>query len=132
MACTGCGESNGIYPVSGRVTYQGSPAAGAFVFFHRQGTDSVKEQTMMAVVQADGTFSVDCGSLGKGAPPGEYSVLIQWRCDPSQPSARSPTEAASRPDRLKGHYSDPNHPLLSAVVRAQANVLTTFELSDQP
>jgi hypothetical protein len=127
---SGCSKPHGIYPVSGRVTYKGEPAAGALVFFHRQDADPAREQTMMAVVGNDGSFSLDCGALGKGAPPGQYIVLLRWKSDPSRPSPRSPTEAATLPDRLGGRYADPRHPLLHAVVRAETNILPPFELSE--
>lgn len=130
LACLGCGKGNGIYPVSGTVIYKGAPAAGAYVKFFREGADPAREQTIMGVVQADGSFSLDCGSLGKGAPSGDYTVVIEWKYDPSLPPARSPTEAGARPDRLKGRYADARRPLLHAVVRAGANVLPPFELGE--
>jgi hypothetical protein len=130
LACLGCGSGNGIYPVSGTVTFKGAPAAGAYVKFLRQGSDPAREQTIMGVVQTDGSFSVDYGSLGKGAPPGDYAVLIEWKYDPSLPPARSVKEAGSRPDRLKGRYGDAKRPLLHAAVRPQNNALPPFELQE--
>ena len=65
--CASCGRTT-IYPVSGKVTYKGSPASGAAVFFYRQGADSVNEPAIMGIVQDDGSFELVCGSLGKGAP----------------------------------------------------------------
>jgi hypothetical protein len=130
LACAGCAKSPGIYPVAGSVTYKGQPAEGAFVVFQRQGADPATEQTIMGVVQPNGTFTLDYGSLGKGAPPGEYIVLVRWKYDSSLPSARSVREVAARPDRLKGRYDDSKHPLLHAVVRAETNVLPMFELED--
>jgi hypothetical protein len=130
LACSACGNPHGIYPVSGRVMYKGDPAAGAFVFLVRQGAVPIREQTMMGVVQGDGSFTVDCGALGKGAPPGEYDVLVEWKYDAALPRARSPTEAAARPDRLRGRYADRKHPLLHTVVRPESNVLSPFELTD--
>ncbi len=35
--CAGCGESNGLYPVYGKVNVNGEPASGATVYFHRTG-----------------------------------------------------------------------------------------------
>src|SRR5260370_23794637 len=79
LACTSCGNSNHLYPVSGTVTCKGKPAAGATVFFHRQGVDSMNEHAIMGIVQEDGSFTLVCGSHDKGVPPGEYDVLIEWR-----------------------------------------------------
>ncbi len=130
LATASCGRSNGLYPVSGRVTYNGQPAFGAAVILQRRGAVPLEEHLHMAVVQRDGSFTVDSGSLGKGAPPGEYVVLVRWKYDPDLPAARSPAEASSRPDRLKGRYSDARHPLLQAVVRPEANILPPIELTE--
>lgn len=130
LACTGCGNPHGIYPVSGSVTYKNAPAAGALVRFQRQGVDPLKEQTVMGVVQQDGSFTLDCGALGKGAPPGEYIVVVQWKYDPNLPAPRSPAEASTRPDRLNGRYSDPRKPLLRATIKPEVNSLAPFELTD--
>ena len=72
LACVSCG--NGLYPVSGNVTYNGEPAIGAAVFFKRQGVDPVNEHMIMGLVQEDGSFTLVCGNQGKGAPTGEYDV----------------------------------------------------------
>lgn len=132
LACGSCGNS-GIYPVSGKVTFQGTPASGATVFFSRQGGDAMSEHLIMGIVQGDGSFELVCGSLGKGAPPGEYNVLIEWRRTPNQ--ARhglhsAPGAKGRRPDRLKGRYADPKHSRLRAVVKAGVNELSPFALTD--
>ena len=121
-----CSNRNNAYPVSGRVTFEGFPAAGATVFFHRQGGDSMNDHTIMGIVQVDGSFQLVCGSLGKSAPPGAYDVLIEWRRVSSQSKGR-PQKGA---DILKGRYADPKRPLLHATVEAKATNLPPFELTD--
>jgi len=128
LACTSCGKPTGLYPVSGTVTYQGAPATGATVFFYRQGADPSQEQPPMGVVQEDGTFTLDCGTRGLGAAPGDYAVLILWKQDSNRGGPRS--RSAAQPDRLKGRYADPSQPLLHAVIQAQTNLLPPFELTD--
>ena len=134
LCCVGCGTGGpGIYPVTGRVTYQGEPAAGAFVFLQRRGGDPQNDQTMMGLVQPDGSFAVDCGSLGKGAPPGEYDVLVRWPHGPQNHNLPGPKAGRANPtasDRLRGRYADPKRPRLHAVVRAEPNELPPFELTD--
>ena len=92
LTCASCGRKNNIFPVSGKVTYQGTPAAGATVIFHRQGGNPLNEHMVMGIVQEDGSFELVCGPLGKGAPPGDYDVLIEWRQESegnrARPSAR--------------------------------------------
>src|SRR5258708_36447234 len=106
--------------------YKGSPASGAVLFFFRQGGDSSNDPVIMSLVQEDGSFELVCGSLGKGAPPGDYDVLIEWKHD-AKP-AKGLAQLAARRDRLKGRYSDPKRPRLHAVVRAEPTYLQPFEL----
>jgi hypothetical protein len=110
------------------VTYNGAPAVGAAVFLQRPGVDSPYEQTLMGVVQEDGSFSIDCGSVGKGAAPGEYAVLIKWEYDPKL--AKAPPRTP-RPDRLRNRFADPSHPRFHAVVKAETNLLPAFKLTDE-
>lgn len=125
LTCVSCSQRDNIYPVSGVVTYNGSPASGAVIFFHRQGGDSTNEAPVMGVVQNDGSFEVMCGASGKGAPPGEYIVLIEWKKESGLRQRHSA-------DVLKGRYADPNNPLLHVTVEERANNLPPFELSDAP
>jgi hypothetical protein len=124
LASASCSNNN-IYPVSGKVIYQGAPAAGATVFFYRQGADPMNEHMIMAIVQEDGSFELVCGSLGKGAPPGQYDVVIEWK----QGSGQSKGRPQHGPDKLKGRYADPKHPILHATVEAKSNQLAPFELT---
>jgi hypothetical protein len=126
IACASCGKSNHLYPVFGTVTYKGSPAAGAAVFFHRQGGDPMNEHAIMGIVKGDGSFTLVCGSLGNGAPAGEYDVLIAWQ----QAQNHGKGLAHRGRDRLKGRYADPKRPRLHAVVQAASNHLFPFELTD--
>jgi hypothetical protein len=124
LACASCGKT--VYPVTGKVLYRGAPAAGATVFFYRQGAESMNEHLTMGIVQEDGSFELVCGSLGKGAPPGEYDVVIEWK----QVTGQGKGRPQHGPDRLKGRYADPKHPLLHATVGATSNELPPFELTD--
>jgi hypothetical protein len=126
LAGASCGNSNNLYPVSGTITYKGKPAAGAAVFFHRRGGDLMNDHAIMGIVQEDASFTVVCGSLGKGAPPGEYDVLIAWKQEQNQAKGL----AHKGRDRLKGRYADPKRPRLHAVVHPQSNHLSPFELTE--
>ncbi len=126
LACASCGNKNNIYPVSGKVMYQGSPASGATVFFRRKGGDTINDHTIMGIVQEDGSFELVCGSLGKGARCGEYDVLIEWK----QVSGQRKGRPQHGPDKLKGRYADPKRPLLHATVEAKTNDLLPFELTN--
>ena len=125
LACASC-RNNDHYPVSGKVTYHGSPASGATVFLRRQGGDAMNDHAIMGIVQEDGAFELVSGMPGKGVPPGAYDVLIEWRRVSGQ--MKGPRERG--PDILKGRYADPKHPLLHATVEANVTNLPPFELID--
>jgi hypothetical protein len=126
LACASCSKKDSSYPVSGKVTYRGSPASGATVFFHRHGGDGMNDHAIMGIVQEDGSFELVSGSRSKGIPPGAYDVLIEWKRLSGQSKGR-PQKGA---DILKGRYADPKRPLLHATVEAKATNLPPFELAD--
>lgn len=127
LAHTSCAKNeHNLYPVSGRVTYNGAPASGAAVFFYRRGADMRNEQMIMGMVRDDGAFELVCGPWGRGAPPGEYDVAIEWKPVVGQRRG-NPQRAA---DRLLGRYADPHHVRLHATVDAKPNELPPFELTD--
>jgi hypothetical protein len=80
----------------------------------------------MGLVQEDGSFELVCGSLGKGAPPGEYDVAIEWKQVFGQGKGR-PERGL---DSLEGRYADPKHPRLQATIKAERNELATFMLTE--
>jgi hypothetical protein len=125
VACTGCGGSNGLYPVSGKVLHNGEPAVGATVTFVRRGAAGVDDQTPQGVAGDDGTFTL-VGPAGAGAAPGEYVVLVEWKEGAGKVKGRAP--ALSAPDQLKKRYLDPTKPLLTATVEARRNDLPAFEV----
>jgi hypothetical protein len=124
LGCASCGSKNNIYPVSGKVMYKGAPAGGATVFFRREGGEAMSEHLIMGIVQEDGSFELVCGSLGKGAPPGEYAVLIEWKRSAGQSKGRP----QHGPDKLKGRYAHPTRPRFHVVVKAERNELAPFDL----
>jgi hypothetical protein len=126
LACSACGNSSGLYPVSGTVLYNGEPAVGANVTFLKKDAIGHLNQTPLgAVVGPDGTFTL-AGPDGEGAIPGEYIVLIEWKEGAGKVPGRSP--ALSAPDRLNKKYLNAQEPLLMTTVEAKTNRLPAFEL----
>jgi hypothetical protein len=146
---TGCGRTEGLYTVNGKVVYKGEPAAGATVYFHGKGGDvAAKGVVPYAVVGEDGTFRL-VSDEQDGAPSGTYDVLVEWR---DRRQATTETQASTslvrqkkggqRPtakirssptlpaDRLRGRYSDIGRPLLKAEIKPETNNLSPFELTD--
>jgi hypothetical protein len=126
LACSSCGNSSGLYPVTGKLLFNGEPAVGAMVtFIRKDSADPLKDSTPQGIVGEDGTFTL-AGPAGEGAPPGEYVVLVEWKEGAGSQRARAP--ALSAPDRLQKKYLDPKKPLLTATVEAKSNTLPPFEV----
>jgi hypothetical protein len=125
LTCLGCGNSNGQFPVTGKVLFKGEPAVGATVTFLRREADRHKESPVQGIVREDGSFAL-AGPNGPGALPGEYVVLVEWKEGAGKAKGRAP--ALSAPDRLKGRYLNPNNPILTAKVEQTTNQLPPFEL----
>jgi hypothetical protein len=146
LGFAGCGNPAGLYPVTGKVLYKGEPAAGAVVYFHRQGPGAVPSSAIpCGIVAEDGSFYLASDGVGNGCPPGKYAVLVEWKTRSETPVAQPNTSrvkgkpkvipANSRStrnnvDRLKGRYFDIGKPLIHAEVLPQSNPLPPFELVD--
>ena len=124
LLCLSCDRTK-LYPVSGKITFRGEQAAGAAVFFAPPGGRQMNEHMIIGVAGDDGSFELVTGSLGKGAPPGEYDVLIEWKRSPKQ---RTKPISQSQGDKLKGAYADPRHARFHAVVEPTTNHLPDFDL----
>ena len=130
LACASCSsrEDNHerTYPVSGKLAYNGSPASGAVVVFRRRDAQASRGPEIMGVVEGDGSFEIVSGPWGKGAPVGDYDVLVEWT-RVTGPGRRRPQTG---PDLLQGRFADPKHPLFHAKVEAaEANQLPPFDLT---
>jgi hypothetical protein len=140
-ALAGCGNPAGFYPVSGKVTYRGEPAAGAVVYFHRQMEPGSKSESIpYGIVEDDGSFELASDDIGNGARPGPYLVLVEWRdgsgdrvdvkTRKGKPQQVKRVRLRAGTDRLKGRYFDISKPLLRAEVKAERNQVPPFELTD--
>jgi hypothetical protein len=146
VGAAGCGNRPGYYPVYGKVLYKGTPAAGAVVYFHREGPSAVPSSPIpFGIVEEDGSFYLTSDGVGDGCPPGKYAVLVEWKSKSEAPieqpkpsrvkgkSKAAPVNSRSTRnsvDRLKGRYFDISKPLIHADVLAQSNPLAPFELAD--
>jgi hypothetical protein len=123
---SGCSGSNGYYPVSGKILHNGEPALGAVVYFHRKGeVDRLREHIPQGIVGEDGTFTL-ASPAGKGALPGEYAVLIEWKEGAGTLRGRGP--GLESRDRFHGRYMNANDPQFTVEVKAEKNQLPPFEL----
>lgn len=125
----GCGgkqiERKPVYPVSGKVTFQGKPATGAFVSLQPAddpNLDNWPTGFPRGTASGDGTFTLSTYEAGDGAPAGRYNVIIEWREDPP---AGSETQG---PDRLKGRFSIGKSKLPPVQIKEGPNTIGPFEV----
>jgi hypothetical protein len=71
---TGCSNSSRppTYPVTGTVTLQGKPVAGAAITFVPTGDG----EAASAITDSDGKYALTTWESGDGARPGEYRVKV--------------------------------------------------------
>lgn len=124
----GCGgESEPVYPVRGKVLFQGKPIEGASVVFLSTAARKPKvgEPTPQATTNASGEYSLTSYKEGDGALPGDYGVAISWM-EVTGPSDNPEREV--RRDRLGGRYADPAKSGLTATVQEDATEVPPFDL----
>jgi hypothetical protein len=129
LSVSGCGKAS-LYPVHGRVLYQGKPVEKAMVtFIPVQAPADGKKVSANGETDAEGNFTLSTRVPGDGAPAGEYRVTVFWPGPLPGTDPKTNKEAAfSGPDRLQGRYADFQKTTLKATVASQKNQLSPFEL----
>jgi hypothetical protein len=122
LVVAGCGSSAdaqrvAVHPVSGEVTFNGKPAAGAFVVFHsKQGDASFPAPR--AYVDPQGRFSLSTYDGGDGAPVGEYAVTLVL-----EPQIKKDGEYVQGANVLPPKYSKPRTTTVVARVAEGTNTV---------
>ena len=77
---SGCGGETRVpvFPVSGKVTFEGTSPVGAQVVLHAVNNSEASDVAPTGVVQNDGSFTITAYDPGDGAPQGQYVATIQW------------------------------------------------------
>lgn len=125
LFATGCGGGgiSGTVPVTGKVTYNGAPVAGATVSFIG---DQASLRPAVAITEADGTFKLKTLD-SEGAMPGSYTVAVEKTEMPAELTREMSMEEAESfnpkslpaPKRvLPAKYSDPAQSGLKFEVKA--------------
>jgi hypothetical protein len=110
-----------LVPMSGKVTLDNQPLAGAQVRFTPVGTTKGNGST--GRTDGDGVYQLTAVHGGTGAVPGEYRVVISKRLMPDgsdlpADSKLPPIESPAR-EVLGPEYSDPEQSRLTATVPAE-------------
>lgn len=124
--CPGCGSPAGkLYPVRGKVLFQGKPAAGARIIFVPANNPDPTAPRPTAVVEADGSFALSTPGAGAGAPAGEYGVAVAW----TDSKAQRGGDSGDVVNKLPARYADPKTSKLTARVQEGPTELVPFQLT---
>ena len=131
LTAAGCanGPDNGPvvpHPVSGKVMYDGKPAAGVQVTLIPGDAPMVPRipRNPHGITGSDGRFTITTFTEGDGAAEGGYQVVLVW---PKPEDETSDLEEHVDADRLLGGY-DATHSTLNVRVKSGDNELPTFNL----
>ena len=130
---TGCDTFNSLYPVRGRVLFNGKPMMGggtiSFIPVNEQGGKGAGGE-----IAEDGTYQLTTSKPGDGCRPGEYRVMIHQSTSrepqPTPDGTKAPEQiwTVSPAERIPLVYSDPVMNTLTATVEAKSSNEIDFDL----
>jgi hypothetical protein len=114
--------------VTGSVFFEGKPAAGAVVTFHKAETDD-KSILPNGKVQDDGSFELTTYEMDDGVPEGEYNVVIYWekKLPKAQPGSGDDDDPATQV--LPSRYLKPEASGISVKITKETGQLEPFRLT---
>ena len=123
LSCAACSKGGPqLHPVEGKVLFQEQPAEGASVVFVPVASTGSELLQPSGAVRSDGSFSLETYPHGKGAPPGDYKVVVMW----FPPNAR---ELDNPKNKAPAKYSDATTTPLTATIKEGPNTLQAFQLT---
>ena len=122
LACS-CGKTEArrpVFPVQGKVLFDGKPLANAFLVFHP--LDDQAAPRPVAYAEGDGSFVPTTYDSADGAPVGSYAVTVEWRRPPSN------EETLPSENLLPARYAKAATTPLKIQIREGENNLETFQV----
>jgi hypothetical protein len=116
-------ERKPVYPVEGRVLFDGKPVPGAQVILHPLGDDKDHPVRPLGQVAADGTFRLTTYDAGDGAPEGAYAVTVALLKKPAG------VEGDLSRNVLPARYANPQTSPLRAEIGKGGTELPPFQLT---
>lgn len=124
VAISGCGgggyDGPKLYPVTGKLTKGGAPLGGINISLSAADADS-KAPTLVAVTKDDGSFAITTMSGYKGAPVGNYKVVII--APPPEIDYRTQKGPPKKSSVIPAKYSSPTTTDKTIEVKASDNTL---------
>jgi hypothetical protein len=111
-----------VFPVHGKLLVNDEPAPGALVVLHPLDNPMLSERPRGSVA-ADGTFELTTYDGKDGAPPGNYSVTVEWRVPVDRGEGPLPG-----PNQLPQQYASPGTSDLRATVSEGTNELSPITI----
>ncbi|WP_020475360.1 hypothetical protein [Zavarzinella formosa] len=132
----GCGEP-ALYPVKGRVMFQGKPmAGGGSISFMPVGDQPGK--TAGGEIAPDGTFEMMTNKPGDGSMAGEFRVVIHQVVEQEPEASRDGEKVSHKSrmtvppeDRIPPIYQDPQRSPLTITVEKKSPNQIDLELKRQ-
>jgi hypothetical protein len=129
----GCAKKDdgrlGSYPVRGKVTVDGEPTKGVYVFLVPEKQPATHGIYPNAITDEHGVFWVSTYDSEDGAPLGEYTVTAKW------PKGEGLMVNSDSPDRLDNRYTDPKTSTIKITVKeatkANPNEVPPLELNSK-
>jgi hypothetical protein len=113
-----------VFPVSGKISYEGQVPAGAQVVLHPQGHTLPPDVVATGNVQPDGTFKIGVYDAADGAPAGDYVATVQWFKVVEQEGG-----GARGPNVIPEKYSKPDQSPLRISVKSGANEIPPVNIT---
>ena len=138
-AALGCGDDSlDVYPVRGKITFDGKPIVGGGSIAFMPTTEQEGKMAGGTITE-DGAYEMSTYAEGDGSIPGEFRVVIVQVVE-TEPEAtqdgQAPAEASgasvAQSDRIPAIYSDPYNSPLTATVEAKDLNEANFDLQRQP
>jgi hypothetical protein len=128
VLAVGCDSGPTLLPVTGKVTVDGQPAAGAVLLFHP--ATKANPFVSSATTGADGSFSIITDTK-PGIPAGDYKVTATYPDPSHKPSDTEIMMGTAEPgqDLLKGRYVSRDASTLKVTIDSSTTQLEPFALT---
>lgn len=138
LLSSGCSSDFPVYPVRGKVMFEGKPMVGGGSI-SLVPLASMEGKTAGGEIAPDGTYTLSTYTDGDGSIVGEFRVVINQIVvvEPKGTSSEeetlaAPTSAVPEADRIPAIYSDPQNSPLRAKVEAKSPNEIDFQLLRKP
>jgi hypothetical protein len=132
-AAAGCGNSKGLVPVEGRVTFAGKrPAGPGYLYFvpRELSTDLRQDRTGSlpgsALFLADGQFRAGTFTPGDGLRPGTYEVRIECSAKSADQSSHATAHDAIESSLVPASFTPPD---LSVPLKGGSRVIYDLDVN---